>query len=168
METRMKRNGQKYRLLRKREASVFGFDDNGDIVERYDGIDAGKASPLVTAYIGDAYYHLFVRKRMLSYEQSRVEILHGFCARIVSAPWQARAYERIEGSLTDEERDLFRRGRNAHSHAPRAATFKEYHMSTGFESVLGTLYLTGRLQRLDEICEASFQAVVHDMMSEEK
>lgn len=142
-------------------------DEGNAIRQHYDHIDAKKLNPLVTAYIGDAYFHLFVRKRLLSYEQSRVQVLNRFSAQLVSAVWQAKAYRAIESLLTDEERDIFRRGRNAHSHAPRVASVRDYHMSTGFEALLGTLYLTESFQRLHEVAEAAFQASFREMLQQQ-
>ena len=72
--------------------SMFTPDGEGGIAERYEGLDVRLASPLVLAYIGDAYFHLFVRTRLLSFEQSQVHVLSDFAAQIVSAVWQARAY----------------------------------------------------------------------------
>ena len=116
-------------------------------------------SPLVTAYIGDAYFHLYVRTRLLSVTH-KISKLHDLSADIVSAVSQAEAYKKIEPQLTDDERDIFRRGRNAKSHAPRSATVEEYHASTGFESLLGELFLKKNFSRLDEICESAFNQCV--------
>ena len=115
-------------------------------------IDTRELSPLVTAYIGDAYFHLYVRTRLLQITK-KIDKLHDLSAKIVSATFQADAYKKIEKYLTEDERDIFRRGRNAKSHAPRVATVAEYHASTGFEALLGELYLKNNLARLDEICE---------------
>ena len=115
-------------------------------------VDTRELSPLVTAYIGDAYFHLYVRTRLLQITK-KIDKMHDLSAKIVSATFQADAYKKIEKYLTDEEKDIFRRGRNAKSHAPRVATVQEYHASTGFEALLGELYLKNNLARLDEICE---------------
>jgi len=143
------------------------FVPEGDgIKERYGEVDAKKLHPLVQAYIGDAYFHLFVRGKLLNYEQAKVRALHEFSAQIVSAVWQARAYYAIEDSLTEEERDIFRRGRNAKSHAPRSASVAEYHASTGFEALLGYLYLTGESERLYEVADMAFHVIAKAMMEE--
>ena len=108
-------------------------------------------SPLVLAHIGDAYFHLYVRTRLLKVTHN-VSRLHELSAKIVSAVCQAEAYKKIESRLTDAEKDLFRRGRNAKSHTPRVATVAEYHASTGFETLLGELFLRKNFSRLEEIC----------------
>ncbi len=124
----------------------------------FDEDEVKTLSPLVTAYIGDAYFHLYVRTRLLSVTH-KISKLHDLSAEIVSAVSQAAAYKEIESQLTDDERDIFRRGRNAKSHAPRSATVEEYHASTGFESLLGELFLKKNFSRLDEICESAFNAI---------
>jgi len=113
-------------------------------------------SPLVLAHVGDAYFHLYIRARLLQVTHN-ITRLHDLSAQIVSATAQAKTYHAIENFLTDAERDIFRRGRNAKSHAPRKATVAEYHASTGFEALLGELYLRKNFSRLDEICELAFR-----------
>lgn len=112
-------------------------------------------SPLILAHIGDAYFHLYVRTRLLQVTHN-ITRLHDLSAEIVSATAQAKTYHAIENFLTDNERDIFRRGRNAKSHAPRKATIAEYHASTGFEALLGDLFLRKNFARLEEICELAF------------
>ena len=143
---------------------MFEPDGEGGIRQRYEQVDAKNLHPLVQAYIGDAYFHLFVRGRLLSYEQAKVQALHRFSAQIVSAVWQAKAYRGIEPMLTEEEQAVFRRGRNAKSHAPRSASVAEYHMSTGFEALLGWLYLEERHERLYALAEKAFQVISKEIM----
>lgn len=118
-------------------------------------------SPLVSAYIGDAYFHLYIRTRLLKTSHN-IKKLHEMSAEIVSAVSQAKAYSAIESNLTDEEKNFFRRGRNAKSHAPRSSTVAEYHASTGFETLLGELFLRKNFSRLDEICEMAFSNVIEN------
>ena len=145
---------------------MFQPDGAGGVRQKYDAVDAKQLNPLVLAYVGDAYFHLFVRTRLLSYEQGKVQALHSFSAQIVSAVWQCRAYQGIEEMLTEEEKGIYRRGRNAKSHAPRSASVAEYHASTGFEALLGSLYLTEQHERLYEIAEAAFKIISRAMMQE--
>ena len=145
---------------------MFQPDGAGGVSQKYDSVDVKQLSPLVLAYVGDAYFHLFVRTRLLSYEQGKVQALHSFSAQIVSAVWQCRAYQGIEEMLTEEEKSIYRRGRNAKSHAPRSASVAEYHASTGFEALLGSLYLTEQHERLYEIAEAAFKIISQAMMRE--
>ncbi|MDY6268850.1 MAG: ribonuclease III domain-containing protein [Selenomonadaceae bacterium] len=145
---------------------MFEPDATGGIQQHYDSVNVRQLHPLVLAYVGDAYFHLFVRTRLLSYEQAKVQALHTFSAQIVSAKWQHQAYLGIESMLTDDEKAVYRRARNAKSHAPRSATVAEYHSSTGFEALLGSLYLRDEDERLYEIAEASFQVIANAMMQE--
>ena len=86
-------------------ASVFELDESGELKQKYEDVDAGEMPPLVLAFVGDAVFHLFVRKRLLSYTQTQVNILNDFSAKIVSAVGQARAYAEIEPMLTEEEKE---------------------------------------------------------------
>ena len=152
--------------LQKLVAMMFVPDGTGGAQQRYTSVDVKTLNPLVAAYVGDAYFSLFVRGRLLSYEQAKVQVLNQFSAQIVSAVWQAKAYTAIKPMLTPEEQAAYHRGRNAKSPAPRKASVAEYHMSTGFEAVLGMLYLTGQHERLYEVAEASFQAIARQMMAD--
>jgi ribonuclease-3 family protein len=152
--------------LKKLVDMMFVPDGSGGVLQRYDKIDPKTLNPLVLAYIGDAYFHLFIRGRILSYEQNKVQVLNQFSAQIVSAVWQDKAYRAIEPMLTEEEKAIYKRGRNAKSHAPRSATVAQYHSSTGFEALLGSLYLQEKNDRLYEIAEASFQVISKAMMKE--
>ena len=143
---------------------MFLPDEAGNIRTRYENVDAANIHPLVLAYIGDAYFHLYVRMRLLSYEQTQVQALHAFSAQIVSALWQARAYRGISDMLTEEEQTIYRRARNTKSHAPRSASVADYHASTGFEALLGSLYIQEKNERLAEIAEAAFQIIAKEMM----
>lgn len=138
---------------------LFAAGENGSLVSRYEASEAPEQlHPLVLAYVGDACYHLYVRTRLLHFDQSHVQLLNDFSMQIVSAVWQARSYEAICDGFTEKEQQIFKRAKNAKSHAPRVASVHDYHLSTGFEAVLGYLHLSGDTQRMNEICEQAFQA----------
>ena len=82
---------------------MFAPDAAGNIITRYEKVDARDVHPLVLAYVGDAYFHLYVRMRLLAYEQSKVRLLDTFSAQIVSAVWQAKAYRGIEPMLSERD-----------------------------------------------------------------
>ena len=147
---------------------MFLPDEAGNIRTRYENVGAANIHPLVLAYIGDAYFHLYVRMRLLSYEQTQVQALHSFSAQIVSALWQARAYRGISDLLTEEEQTIYRRARNTKSHAPRSASVADYHTSTGFEALLGSLYIREEHERLEELTEAAFQIIAKEMMNQQE
>ena len=89
--------------LKKLVDMMFVPDGSGGVLQRYDKIDPKTLNPLVLAYIGDAYFHLFIRGRILSYEQNKVQVLNQFSAQMVSAVWQYKAYHALEPMLTEEE-----------------------------------------------------------------
>ena len=113
---------------------------------------AKKLSPVVLAFVGDAAYSLFVREGLvLSSDQKTGELQKMSSAR-VSAKGQAELFSRIEAKLTDEEREIFLRGRNAKKPTrSKSASVAEYNVSTGFEAVIGFLYLAGDYDRIREL-----------------
>ena len=157
----------KFERLQKLADEMFLVEE-GALVERYDldKLRPQELHPLVLAYVGDAYFHLFIRRRILAFTRVNIGLLHKFTSQMVSAVYQNKAYRQIEGSLTEREKAIYRRARNTKSHAPRSASVAEYHSSTGFEAVLGTLYLEGEKERLDAICEEAFQAIVKEIVAE--
>ncbi|MBP2630798.1 MAG: hypothetical protein H6Q70_1426 [Firmicutes bacterium] len=148
--------------------SVFQADETGAVKQKYKDIRVEALNPLVLAYIGDAYFNLYVRGKLLAHEQNKVQVLHRFGAQIVSATWQSVAYHGIEDMLTEEEKAIFRRGRNAKSHVPKSATVAEYRASTGFEALLGSLYLEEKYERLYELVDKAFCIISHEMMNKTK
>lgn len=148
--------------------SVFQADETGAVKQKYKDIRVEALNPLVLAYIGDAYFNLYVRGKLLAHEQNKVQVLHRFGAQIVSATWQSVAYHGIEDMLTEEEKAVFRRGRNAKSHVPKSATVAEYRASTGFEALLGSLYLEEKHERLYELVDKAFHIISHEMMNKTK
>ena len=105
-------------------------------------------SPLTLAYIGDAVFDLVIRSVLVNKGNTAVNNLHKRASAIVKAPTQAAIAAAIMEDLTDEEKDIYRRGRNSkpHTKAKNASTM-EYLEATGFEAVLGFLYLAGDMDR---------------------
>jgi ribonuclease-3 family protein len=115
-------------------------------------------SPLALAYLGDAVYDLYVRQYVLSRPSRRPNQLHREATRYVSAKAQAKAVRIIDGELTEEERDMLRRGRNAKSHAaPKNTDVLDYRYSTGFECLIGYLYLSKRYERLGTLMRMTLE-----------
>ena len=103
------------------------------------------------AFIGDGVFDLFVREQLVCKANCPVGILHKNAVQKVCCQAQAKAMEILLPLLTEEEMDVYRRGRNAHtSHTPKNATPAQYHSATGFECLFGYLYLKGELKRLRE------------------
>ena len=112
-------------------------------------------SAVVLAYIGDAVFELLVRTHLVAAGNRRVKDIHHDTVELVRAQSQARAMRLLYDQLSEQERDIVRRGRNAKSIAPRHADPADYQMSTGFEALLGYLYLKGDDQRLLELVNQS-------------
>ena len=115
-------------------------------------VEAGEYSPLALAYIGDAVYELAIRTLVMNRGNMQVNKMHKKTANLVKADAQARLYLLLEEELTDAEKAAYRRGRNAKSFTmPKHATMKDYRMATGFEALMGYLYLKDEFERLVEL-----------------
>lgn len=109
-------------------------------------------SPVVLAFVGDAAYSLYVREGLVISSDYKTGELQKRSAARVSAKGQAELYSKIEAKLSEEEREIFLRGRNAKKPTKsKSATVAEYNISTGFEAVIGFLYLAGDYDRIDEL-----------------
>lgn len=109
-------------------------------------------SPLTWAYIGDAVYELFIRNKLINETNLKPHKLHIKAIKYVKAKSQAEKLSEIYEMLTDEEKDIVRRGRNTQNHhLPKNANVQEYMYSTAFEALIGYLYLTKQNARLKEI-----------------
>lgn len=116
--------------------------------------DAQQLSPLVLAYIGDAYYEMVVRTYVVSEGNMQVEKLHKKVTGIVKASSQAAVarYYIDTDEFTDDELAVFKRGRNSKSHTmPKNAEPADYRRATGLEAVIGYLYLEGQDKRASEL-----------------
>ena len=106
-------------------------------------------SSLTLAYLGDAVYELLIRKALVLGGNCPVKELHKRATKYVNAGAQAHLAEKIQGLLTEEEAAVLRRGRNAHPPSvARHASVSEYRHATGFEALVGWLYLSGQEERL--------------------
>lgn len=109
-------------------------------------------SELALAHVGDAVFELLVRTELCCAGSARVRDLHARTVARVTAPAQAAFVEAILPKLTDEELAVYKRGRNAHSHAaPKSASPGQYARATGLEALFGWLWLTGRHERVNEL-----------------
>ena len=111
-------------------------------------------SYLGLAHLGDSVFEVMVRSWLVLHGKAKAKDLHRATVRYVAAPAQAAAVERLLPLLTQEEADVYRRGRNTAPHSvPRAASRGEYQAATGLEALFGWLYLQGRIERLNELFE---------------
>ena len=109
-------------------------------------------SPLTWAYIGDCVYELYVRQELVNKTNLKPHNLHIEAIKYVKASKQAEILNTIMDKLTEEEKDIVRRGRNTQNHhLPKNASVNEYMYSTAFEALIGYLYLTKQDKRLKEI-----------------
>ncbi len=108
--------------------------------------------PPVLAYIGDAAYELYVRLWSAGIEKGAIIKHHRRTVLHVKATAQALILKNLSESLTEEEQDIVRKGRNAKTGSvPKNTGVVEYRLATGFEALMGYLYLTGRRDRLEEL-----------------
>ena len=105
---------------------------------------------LELAYLGDVVFELYVRSALVA-QGGRMKQLHKQAIGKVCAHAQAQSLKLIESDLSEEERAVVRRARNAKQNPPRNADPAEYHTATGLEALVGFLYYYGRSDRLDEV-----------------
>ena len=109
-------------------------------------------SSIGLAHLGDAVYELLVRTWLCAGGKATGRGLHRATVALVCAPRQAELAEKILPLLTQEEQDVFRRGRNANVHTvPSHASRAQYAEATALEALLGWLYLSGRRERVSEL-----------------
>lgn len=109
-------------------------------------------NPIVLAFVGDAVYTLCIREKLALESTEKTGELNRRASEKVSAHGQSEALARILPLLTEEECDIFRRGRNAKKPTKsKNATVGEYVRSTGFEALIGYLYLTGQTERMQQL-----------------
>ena len=114
--------------------------------------DINLLSPLTWAYVGDSVYELLIRTHLVNKTKLKPHSLHIEAIKYVKAKSQADILKKLEGYLTEEEKDIVRRGRNAENHhLPKNANVEEYMYSTAFEALIGYLYLCKKDDRLKEI-----------------
>ena len=112
-------------------------------------------SPLTWAYIGDSVYELYIRTKLINETNLKPHKLHIEAIKYVKAKSQAELLKKIKNNLTDEEKEIVRRGRNTENHhLPKNSNVQEYMYSTAFEALIGYLYLTKQHSRLEEILVA--------------
>lgn len=121
-------------------------------------VDVMNLQPLVLAYIGDAVYEAYIRTMLIVNHKSNVNMLHKMSVRYVKAQAQSDIVKRIADKLTPDEQDIVRRGRNAKSATvPKHAEVTDYRYSTGYEALIGYLYLVNNTERLMEILKMSVE-----------
>lgn len=114
--------------------------------------DIRSYSPLTLAYIGDAIYELVIRTILVEKGNTQVNKLHQRASKLVKASAQSEIIEKLKPYLTEEEMGIFKRGRNAKSFTmAKNASMSDYRRATGFEALMGHLYLTEKWDRMLEL-----------------
>lgn len=117
-------------------------------------------SSMALAYLGDARHSLYVRERLVMRGLSKSGDLNRESLRYVTAEAQAAMMRRIEPLLLEDERDVYRRAANSsHLNRPKHASLADYRAATGFEAVIGMLYVIGDEERLKELLDLAYEAV---------
>ncbi len=125
--------------------------------------EAGSYSPLVLAFLGDSVYELAIRSLLVHQGNARPNILNRRKSQLVKAAAQSRMMEGIEPSLTEAEANIYRRGRNAKSYTTaKHASTADYRRATGFEALMGYLYLIGKTERYLELIEIGLRFMNSD------
>lgn len=126
-----------------------------ELIERKnEKMDVNSMSPLIWAYVGDSVYELYIRIYLTNTTKLKPHKLHIESIKYVKAKAQADILEKLMEQLTEEEKEIVKRGRNAENHhLPKNATVQEYRYSTAFEALIGYLYLTKQDERLKKILQ---------------
>ncbi|HAN10808.1 MAG TPA: ribonuclease III [Clostridiales bacterium] len=129
-------------------------------------INANLYSPVTLAYLGDAVYEMFVRTKLVKENNMQVNKLQKLSIKYVKASAQAETYKKLEVYLTEEERKIAKRGKNAKVNTmAKNADPIDYMTATGFEALIGWLYLEGRMDRLGEIIDISLTVPGQKLMT---
>ena len=126
---------------------------NGEILQKK---EAMLLNPLQLAYLGDTVWETMIRYDLIL-RRLNVHHMHQECVKRVKAQAQAETLEKIHAELKEEEAEIVRRGRNVHAHhpPPKSQGIENYAAATGFEALIGYLYITGQDERLQEIYRKS-------------
>lgn len=129
-----------------------GFEHYMNQIPGMGRVDPRTSSPLVLAYIGDCVFDLIIKLMVTGRGNRQVHKLHEETSRYVQASAQSFMMRAMQENLTAEEHAVYRRGRNARSVSPaKNQSITDYRRATGFEALIGYLYLSGEYERLTEL-----------------
>lgn len=128
-----------------------------ELIERKRSIEeVRQMSPLTWAYVGDSVYEQYIRTYLINTTKLKPHELHIKAIKYVKAKAQADILQDLEEILTEEEKDIVRRGRNTQTHhIAKNASVQDYMYSTAFEALIGYLYLTKQDERLSQVLSVS-------------
>lgn len=122
--------------------------------------DPKQLSPLVLAYVGDSIYDLVIRTYLISLGNMPVNKINRHACALVKAETQSKLIGCLEAQLTDMEEAVYKRGRNAKSYtSAKNATIGDYRRATGFEALMGYLYLSGQFDRLTQLVQMGLHEI---------
>lgn len=120
-------------------------------------------SPLTLAFMGDAVFESFIRAKVICEANASANTLHRRAVGFVNCKSQADAAFAFLDTLTEEELAVFKRGRNAKTFTvPKNAQMSDYHAATGFEALIGWLYLSGEEKRACELMEFAYNYIKNE------
>ena len=143
------------------EKSVgFEFDSYMRELFQMEEVDVQTYSPLTLAYIGDSIYDLIIKSLMVSHGNKQVNKLHKDTSNLVQASTQSLMMRTMQEHLTEEEHAVYKRGRNAKSVSPaKNQSITDYRRATGFEALLGYLYLKKDWERLLDLVKIGLDSL---------
>lgn len=140
-----------------------------DIFENWSTEKVNQTAPLKLAYIGDAVYEILVRRYLLESFPGNVNKIHKEATRYAKAEGQAGSLRKIEELLTEEEKNIVRRGRNSKSGTiPKNAKLQDYKYATGYEALIGYLYLLKRHERINYLFTQTLKCEVIENENESR
>lgn len=142
------------------EKSIISLEDSLDSVFGLSSKDWKLYSPLTLAYLGDAVYEMVIRTICVKRTNMQTQKLHRKVTGYVSAKAQAKMMEALIGELTEEEESIYRRGRNSKPYTKaKNASMEEYLKATGFEALVGYLYLQKEYERMNALIAHGIEAL---------
>ena len=130
-------------------------------------VDIHTYSPLTLAYIGDCVYDLIIKSLVIGHGNKQVNKMHKETSSLVQASTQSLMMRKLQDLLTDEERAVYKRGRNAKSVSPaKNQSVTDYRRATGFEALLGYLYLQKEWKRMLDLVKIGLDSL-NDVNEEE-
>lgn len=140
----------------------YGFEHYMNQIPGMEKIDPRTSSPLVLAYIGDCVFDLIIKLMVAGRGNRQVHKLHEETSQYVQASAQSYMMRSMQEHLTAEEHAVYRRGRNARSVSPaKNQSITDYRRATGFEALIGYLYLNGEYARITELVTIGLHCMDH-------
>lgn len=114
---------------------------------------------LALAYLGDAVLEIYIRDYVISQGKTKIDQLHKYAVKFVSAKAQSKIYDSIQSILSEEEKVIIKKGRNTKKNIPKNVEMVDYRKSTGVEALLGHLFLKHKNERIKELVEYMIKTI---------